>query len=103
MTQPTKRQIAEFNLPNNTASLIAMGINRYGIGFLFAVFMVLVYMDFRKSTEQFTELLKANVLAINTLSGQIGQSHSKVEEMKTTIHDQSAQLQRIESAVSARN
>jgi hypothetical protein len=77
-------------IPKTYAGLLVWAVGKWGIGILFAVFLVPVYQDLKASNQRVADVIQSTVQVLTSLS-------EKVEKGNQDIHRLDDAVRRIES------
>lgn len=73
------------DVPNTYTGLVVWAVGKWGIGVVFAAFLIPVYQDLKASNQRLADISQANVQVLTALAGRIDQMSSRVEHLDDTI------------------
>lgn len=72
-------------IPNTYGGLIVWAIGKWGIGVIFAAFLVPVYQDLKASNQRLGDISQANVQVLTALANKIDATNQQVQRMDDSI------------------
>jgi predicted nuclease with TOPRIM domain len=78
-------QPSDYQLPKTWPAIVAMLFTKAGLGAIFLLLLIPVYLDLKASNERFAKLAEANITAMQALTSKIEKSHENVGTMQETI------------------
>lgn len=91
MTTENLHQMAAATTPENVeipktyTGLIVWAIGKWGIGIVFAAFLIPVYQDLKASNQRLADISQANVQVLTALAQKIETSTSQIQRMDDSI------------------
>jgi len=91
MTTENLHQLASATTPENVeipksyAGLIVWAIGKWGIGIVFAAFLVPVYQDLKASNQRLADISHANVQVLTALAQKIDATNQQVQRMDDSL------------------
>ncbi|NQX00556.1 hypothetical protein HQ447_07830 [bacterium] len=75
----------EVEIPKTYAGLIVWAIGKWGIGVVFAAFLIPVYQDLKASNQRLADISQANVEVLTALATKIDATNQQVQRMDDSI------------------
>jgi hypothetical protein len=72
-------------VPKTYAGLIVWAVGKWGIGIVFAAFLVPVYQDLKASNQRVADITQASVQAITALASKIESTNAHVQRIDESI------------------
>ena len=91
MTTENLHQMAAATTPENVeipktyTGLIVWAIGKWGIGIVFAAFLIPVYQDLKASNQRLADISQANVQVLMALATKIDATNQQVQRMDDSI------------------
>ena len=84
MAKETTPQTVE--IPNTYTGLIVWAVGKWGIGVVFAAFLIPVYQDLKASNQRLADISQANVQVLTALAQKVEITSQQIQRMDETIH-----------------
>jgi hypothetical protein len=75
----------QVEIPKTYTGLIVWAVGKWGIGVVFALFLVPVYQDLKASNQRLADISKANVEVLTALAQKIDATNHQVQRMDDSI------------------
>jgi uncharacterized protein YoxC len=75
----------DVNVPNTYTGLIVWAVGKWGIGVVFAAFLIPVYQDLKASNQRLADISQANVQVLTALAGEIKSMHTSVSHLEDRV------------------
>jgi len=72
-------------IPKTYTGLIVWAIGKWGIGIVFAAFLIPVYQDLKASNQRLADISQANVQVLTALATKIDATNLQVQRMDDSI------------------
>jgi hypothetical protein len=72
-------------IPKTYTGLIVWAVGKWGIGIIFAAFLVPVYQDLKASNQRLADISQANVQVLTALAQKIETTNHQVQRMDDSI------------------
>jgi hypothetical protein len=72
-------------IPKTYTGLIVWAIGKWGIGIVFAAFLIPVYQDLKASNQRLADISQANVQVLTALATKIDATNQQVQRMDDSI------------------
>lgn len=76
---------AEVEIPKTYTGLIVWAVGKWGIGIVFAAFLIPVYQDLKASNQRLAEISQANVQVLTALAQKIDATNQQVQRMDDSL------------------
>jgi hypothetical protein len=73
------------DIPNSYTGLIVWAVGKWGIGVVFALFLVPVYQDLKASNQRLADISKANVEVLTALAQKIESTNQQMQRIDDSI------------------
>lgn len=84
------------DVPNTYTGLIVWAIGKWGIGIVFAAFLVPVYQDLKASNQRLADISQANVQVLMALTSEIKTMGTNVTHLDASVKHLETRLNQIE-------
>ena len=72
-------------IPKSYTGLVVWAIGKWGIGVVFAAFLIPVYQDLKASNQRLADISQANVQVLTALAQKIDSTNQQVQRMDDSI------------------
>jgi hypothetical protein len=73
------------DIPKSYTGLIVWAVGKWGIGVVFALFLVPVYQDLKASNQRLADISKANVEVLTALAQKIESTNQQMQRIDDSI------------------
>lgn len=73
------------DIPNSWWGLLAWAVGKWGIGIVFAAFLIPVYQDLKASNQRLADIAQANVAVLNAMAQKIETSIQQVQRLDDSL------------------
>lgn len=75
----------EVEIPKTYTGLVVWAVGKWGIGIVFAAFLIPVYQDLKASNQRLADISQANVQVLTALATKIDATNQQVQRMDDSI------------------
>lgn len=81
-------------VPNTYTGLVVWAVGKWGIGVVFAAFLIPVYQDLKASNQRLADISQANVQILTALAGEIKTVNINVSHLDDTVKDLEVRIEK---------
>jgi len=71
---------AEVYVPNTIPALAVWALTKFGVGFVFAIMLVPVYLDLKESNKNMMDITRANIQAMQALANEVRANGARLDK-----------------------